>query len=69
MGWATCSSPFALLGGVTFTAVFVAHGAIFLALRTTDELRERANRLAGWTGLVAAVLAVGFLAWAQAAPG
>lgn len=58
-------SPFALLGGVTFTAVFVAHGAIFLALRTTDDLRERANRLAGWTGLVAAVLAVGFLAWAQ----
>ncbi|GAB3835248.1 cytochrome d ubiquinol oxidase subunit II [Kribbella italica] len=58
-------SPFALLGGVTFTAVFVAHGAIFLALRTTDELRERANRLAGWTGLVAAGLAVGFLAWAQ----
>jgi cytochrome d ubiquinol oxidase subunit II len=58
-------SPFALLGGLTFTAVFVAHGAIFLALRTTDDLRERANRLAGWTGLVAAVLAVGFLAWTQ----
>ncbi|MGC4943172.1 cytochrome d ubiquinol oxidase subunit II [Kribbella sp. DT2] len=58
-------SPFALLGGVTFTAVFVAHGAIFLALRTTGDLRERANRLAGWTGLVAAVLTVGFLAWAQ----
>jgi cytochrome d ubiquinol oxidase subunit II len=58
-------SPFALLGGLTFTAVFVAHGAIFLALRTTDDLRERANRLAGWTGLVAALLAVGFLAWAQ----
>ncbi|GAA1561808.1 cytochrome d ubiquinol oxidase subunit II [Kribbella lupini] len=58
-------SPFALLGGVTFTAVFVAHGAIFLALRTTDDLRERANRMAGWTGLVAAVLAVGFLAWVQ----
>jgi cytochrome d ubiquinol oxidase subunit II len=58
-------SPFALLGGVTFTAVFVAHGAIFLALRTTGDLRERANRMAGWTGLVAAVLAVGFLGWAQ----
>ncbi|MEV6287538.1 cytochrome d ubiquinol oxidase subunit II [Kribbella sp. NPDC051770] len=64
-GFGDLLSPFALLGGVTFTAVFVAHGAIFLALRTTDELRERANRLAGWTGLVAAVLAVGFLAWAQ----
>ncbi|TWD72427.1 cytochrome bd-I ubiquinol oxidase subunit 2 apoprotein [Kribbella amoyensis] len=57
-------SPFALLGGVAFTAVFVAHGAIFLALRTTDELRQRANRLAARTGLVAAVLVVAFLLWA-----
>jgi cytochrome d ubiquinol oxidase subunit II len=58
-------SPFALLGGVAFTAVFVAHGAIFLALKTTGELRERANQFASLTGLAAAVLAVGFLAWAH----
>jgi cytochrome bd ubiquinol oxidase subunit II len=58
-------SPFALLGGVAFTAVFVAHGAIFLALKTTGELRQRANRFASLSGLVAAVLAVGFLAWAH----
>ncbi|TCN37569.1 cytochrome d ubiquinol oxidase subunit II [Kribbella orskensis] len=58
-------SPFALLGGVAFTAVFVAHGAIFLALKTTGELRQRANRFASLTGLAAAVLAVGFLAWAH----
>jgi cytochrome d ubiquinol oxidase subunit II len=58
-------SPFALLGGLAFTAVFVAHGAIFLALRTTDELRHRANRMAGLSGLVAAVLAGGFLVWVQ----
>ncbi|TCC61891.1 cytochrome d ubiquinol oxidase subunit II [Kribbella pittospori] len=58
-------SPFALLGAVAFTAVFVAHGAIFLALRTTDDLRARANRLASRAGLVAAVLVIVFLAWAQ----
>lgn len=58
-------SPFALLGGVAFTAVFVAHGAIFLALKTTGELRQRANRFASLSGLAAAVLAVGFLAWAH----
>jgi cytochrome d ubiquinol oxidase subunit II len=58
-------SPFALLGGVAFTAVFVAHGAIFLALKTTGDLRQRANRFASMAGLAAAVLAVGFLAWAQ----
>jgi cytochrome bd ubiquinol oxidase subunit II len=58
-------NPFALLGGLTFVVVFALHGAIFLALRTTDELRRRANRLAARLGLVAAVLAVGFLVWAQ----
>jgi cytochrome d ubiquinol oxidase subunit II len=58
-------SPFALLGGVAFTALFVAHGAIFLALKTTGEIRERANRFAALCGLAAAALAVGFLSWAH----
>lgn len=58
-------NPFALLGGVTVTVLFVAHGAIFLALKTTGDLRERANRLASRSGLAAAVLAVAFLAWAH----
>jgi cytochrome d ubiquinol oxidase subunit II len=61
----TLLNPFALLGGVTFTVLFVAHGAIFLALKTTGELRERANQLASRTGLAAVVLAVAFLAWAH----
>ncbi|GAB3952208.1 cytochrome d ubiquinol oxidase subunit II [Kribbella albertanoniae] len=61
--------PFALLGGVTFVAVFVTHGAIFLALRTDGVLRERANRLAARLGVVTAVLAVAFLWWAQALRG
>jgi cytochrome d ubiquinol oxidase subunit II len=58
-------SPFALLGGVAFTVLFVAHGAIFLALKTTDELRQRANRLASVCGLAAVALAIGFLGWAH----
>jgi cytochrome d ubiquinol oxidase subunit II len=62
-------SPFAWLGGLTFVAVFVTHGAIFLALRTTDELRRRANRLASRAGVIAAVLAIVFLWWAQALRG
>ena len=61
----TVLNPFALLGGVAFTALFVTHGAIFLALKTTGDLRERANRLAAVAGLAAAVLVVGFLAWAH----
>ncbi|WP_350274648.1 cytochrome d ubiquinol oxidase subunit II [Kribbella sp. HUAS MG21] len=65
----TLLNPFALLGGLTFVAVFVTHGAIFLALRTTDDLRLRANRLATRAGAVAAVLAIAFLVWAQALRG
>ncbi|TDO54106.1 cytochrome d ubiquinol oxidase subunit II [Kribbella sp. VKM Ac-2571] len=68
-GLGTLLNPFALLGGLTFVAVFVTHGAIFLALRTTDDLRLRANRLATRTGAVAAVLTIAFLAWAQALRG
>jgi cytochrome d ubiquinol oxidase subunit II len=68
-GLGTLLNPFALLAGLTFVAVFVTHGAIFLALRTTDDLRRRANRLATRTGAVAAVLAIAFLAWAQALRG
>ncbi|MDX2967978.1 cytochrome d ubiquinol oxidase subunit II [Kribbella solani] len=64
-GLGTLLNPFALLGGLTFVAVFVTHGAIFLALRTTGDLRVRANRLATRTGAVAAVLTIAFLAWAQ----
>jgi cytochrome bd ubiquinol oxidase subunit II len=58
-------SPFALLGGVAFTVLFVAYGAIFLALKTTGDIRERANRFASLCGLAAAALAVGFLGWAH----
>jgi cytochrome d ubiquinol oxidase subunit II len=56
-------NPFALLGGLTTLALFVTHGAIFLALKTAGEVRDRANALAGRVGLVAAALAVAFLAW------
>lgn len=68
-GVGTLLNPFALLGGLTFVAVFVTHGAIFLALRTTGDLRVRANRLATRTGAVAAVLTIAFLTWAQALRG
>ncbi|NHC46567.1 cytochrome d ubiquinol oxidase subunit II [Motilibacter aurantiacus] len=56
-------NPYALLGGVTTLSVFVLHGAVFLALRTTDELRVRARRTARSTGAVAVPAAAAFLLW------
>jgi cytochrome d ubiquinol oxidase subunit II len=59
----TLLNPYAILGGLTLVAVFLVHGAVFVALKTLGEIRDRANRFAARAGLVAAVLAVAFLAW------
>jgi cytochrome bd ubiquinol oxidase subunit II len=56
-------NPYALLGGLTLLAVFALHGAVFLALKTAGEIRERAAALAARIGMVAGALGVGFLAW------
>jgi cytochrome d ubiquinol oxidase subunit II len=56
-------SPYALLGGLVTLSLFTTHGAIFLALKTDGDIRGRARGLAERVGLVAAVLAVAFLAW------
>ena len=52
-------SPYALLGGLTTLLLFSFHGAVFIALRTTGELRSRAlgqaRRLGPPTVLAAAV--------------
>jgi cytochrome d ubiquinol oxidase subunit II len=59
-------NPYAVLGGLTTLTLFVTHGAVFLALKTRGDIRDRANRLAGRVGVLAAVVAVGFLGWTLA---
>ncbi|MCU0300517.1 MAG: cytochrome d ubiquinol oxidase subunit II [Candidatus Nanopelagicales bacterium] len=66
-GFFNLLNPFALLGGLTFVAIFLTHGAIFLSLKTTGEIRERAYAVGLRTGAAATVLAVAFLLWAQLA--
>jgi cytochrome bd ubiquinol oxidase subunit II len=68
-GLLTLLNPYGLLGGATTAALFATHGAIFLALKTTGDIRDRANALAGRAGPVAAALAVAFLAWTLVATG
>ena len=55
-------TPTALLGGVTVTVLCLAHGAHFLALKTTGDIREQARAVATKAGLASAVLAVVLLA-------
>ena len=58
-------NPYALLGGLTTLTLFVAHGAVFAALKTTGGIRVRARRLAGRTGVAAIAVTAGFLAWTE----
>jgi cytochrome d ubiquinol oxidase subunit II len=62
-------NPYALLGGLTTLLLFAAHGAHFLHLRTAGGLADRARVLGLGLGVAAAVPALGFLAWTQAAFG
>ena len=43
----TLLNPYALLGGLTTLGLFVTHGASFLALKTTGDVRQRANAVVG----------------------
>ncbi|TDD70610.1 cytochrome d ubiquinol oxidase subunit II [Actinomadura darangshiensis] len=51
-------SPYALLGGLTTLILFVLHGAVFLALKTSGTIRFRARRIAD-LAVVAAIAAGG----------
>jgi cytochrome d ubiquinol oxidase subunit II len=59
----TLLNPYALLGGLTTLAIFFAHGANFLALRTKDAVEERSRDLARRSTPVAAALGTAFLIW------
>jgi cytochrome d ubiquinol oxidase subunit II len=59
----TLLNPYALLGGVTSLVLFLAHGAHFLALRTTGVVHDRAVALVGRLA-AAALLVTGLFAGA-----
>jgi len=54
----TLLNPVGLLGGLTTVALFLTHGAIYIALKTDGDVRHEARRLSIKVGAVAAVLAV-----------
>ncbi|GAA2006937.1 cytochrome d ubiquinol oxidase subunit II [Catenulispora subtropica] len=64
-GFFALLNPYALLGGLTTLTVFTLHGAVFLALRTLGDVRERARRTAARLAPVAIVVAGCFLLWTE----
>ncbi|HYN29877.1 MAG TPA: cytochrome d ubiquinol oxidase subunit II [Dermatophilaceae bacterium] len=59
----TLLNPMSLLGGVVILGLCLTHGAFFLALKTTGDIRGEARELGTRLGLGTAVLAVLLLVW------
>ncbi len=62
-------TPYGLWCGVTILGLCLLHGATFLALKTTDEVRERARAIARPLGWAAVALVLGFVIWTRAVVG
>jgi cytochrome d ubiquinol oxidase subunit II len=56
-------TPFAILGGLTLVVFSLAHGATFLALKTSGDVEQRQVRLARPLTAIALVLMVVFATW------
>jgi cytochrome d ubiquinol oxidase subunit II len=61
----TLLNPYALLGGLATLSLFTLHGAVFLALKTSGELRARARAAAIRIAAGAVASAAAFLAITQ----
>jgi cytochrome d ubiquinol oxidase subunit II len=60
---------YALMTGATVVLVCLVHGAVFLALRTTADLRLRALGIARALAPVVAVVVTGWAAWTRVTAG
>ncbi|MFW0796638.1 cytochrome d ubiquinol oxidase subunit II [Gordonia sp. CPCC 205515] len=68
-GFFNLLNPYGLLGGLTTLLVFLTHGAVFLALKTSGVMREDAIKYASRLAIPTAVVAAVFLLWTQFAYG
>lgn len=46
-------SPYTIVGGLTTLFIFMFHGALYLSLKTVDQMKERATKAAQSIGLIA----------------
>lgn len=61
--------PYPVFVGLTLVVLCTLHGATFIALKTTGEVRERAGRLARRLGPPAAVVVLVFASWTHLSAG
>jgi cytochrome bd ubiquinol oxidase subunit II len=68
-GFVDLLNGYALFCGVTVVLLCLLHGASFLALKASGEVRERALRTGRLLGPLAAAAVAGFAIWTQATAG
>jgi cytochrome d ubiquinol oxidase subunit II len=61
--------PYPLFCGLTLVLLCLLHGAGFLALRTSGDVRQRSLQVGRRVGPVAAAAVAGFVVWTQAVAG
>ncbi|QQM66735.1 cytochrome d ubiquinol oxidase subunit II [Actinomyces weissii] len=66
-GFLSLLTPFTILGGVMTCLLFVTHGALFIALKTSGDLSERAKGLAKKSALASTGVTAVWALWAQVA--
>jgi cytochrome d ubiquinol oxidase subunit II len=62
-------TPYGIWTGLTLLALCLLHGAVFLKLRTTSPITDRARALARPLGWAAIVLVLGFVIWTRSVTG
>jgi cytochrome d ubiquinol oxidase subunit II len=61
--------PYGLFTGITLVVLCVVHGATFIALKTSDDLSERASALSRRSAPAAGVVLLGWVIWTHAIAG
>ena len=65
----TLLQPYGIFTGITLVALCALHGATFLALKTTGDMRERAGRLARRVAPVTGIIVLAFASWTHITAG
>jgi len=61
--------PYAVFTGITLVSISALHGATFISMKTTDEVRDRAERFARMVAPITALLVLAFIAWTHVQAG
>ncbi|MCF2707103.1 cytochrome d ubiquinol oxidase subunit II [Arcanobacterium haemolyticum] len=63
-GFFSLLTPFTILGGLVTLTLFLSHGALFIAIKTTGELSERAKKFEKTMLPITIVVVAGWALWA-----